>query len=183
MTFHDGEPVTADDAVFTIQKIVEIQPPAMSPGSATSKGPSRSTTRTFDINLKSPTPPSSRPVLTFLFILPEHVWADARATRWMGHRGRQRGDRQRSVQVPHLARERGARARDPCRPLRAPQPMTASAGLRSGQADADPRRDDQRDRRHRDDGAAGGHDERPRRAERPSRVPRGALAFDACSCG
>ena len=77
MTFHDGEPVTADDAVFTIQKIVEWQPPAMSSRIGNLVGAEKVDDTTFRILLKQPDAGFEITVLSYLFILPEHVWAEA----------------------------------------------------------------------------------------------------------
>jgi peptide/nickel transport system substrate-binding protein len=84
MTFHDGEAVTADDAVFTIQKVVEWQPPAMSARIGNLEGAEKVDDRTFRIALKQPDAAFEMTVLTYLFLLPEHVWADApeNAVEW-----------------------------------------------------------------------------------------------------
>jgi peptide/nickel transport system substrate-binding protein len=76
MLFHDGEKVTADDAVFTLNKAVEIQPPAMVARIANIESAVKVDDYTFDINLKTPDSAFVPTSLTFLFILPEHVWAD-----------------------------------------------------------------------------------------------------------
>ena len=77
MTFHDGEPLTADDAVFTIQKMVEWQPPALSSRIRNLEGAEKVDDRTFRVSLKAPDASFEVTVLTYLFILPEHVWRDA----------------------------------------------------------------------------------------------------------
>lgn len=77
MTFHDGEPVTADDAVFTIEKIVEVDPPAMSSRTANIKGAEKVDDHTFRIMLEGPDAAFEITVLTYLFLLPEHVWSEA----------------------------------------------------------------------------------------------------------
>jgi peptide/nickel transport system substrate-binding protein len=84
MTFHDGEPVTADDATFTIQKIVEWMPPAMSSRINNLAGAEKVDDMTFRILLKEPDAAFEMTVLTYLFILPEHVWANApeNAVEW-----------------------------------------------------------------------------------------------------
>lgn len=76
MTFHDGEPVTADDAVFTINKVVELQPPAMSSRIANLAGAEKIDDLTFNVTLKAPDASFVTTVLPYAFILPEHVWAD-----------------------------------------------------------------------------------------------------------
>lgn len=76
MTFHDGEAVTADDAVFTINKIVEIQPPTMSSRIGNIAGATKIDDHTFEFNLKKPDATFETIAMTYLFILPEHLWAD-----------------------------------------------------------------------------------------------------------
>jgi peptide/nickel transport system substrate-binding protein len=76
MTFHDGEAVTADDAVFTIKKVVEVQPPAMSSRIANLAGAEKVDELTFDVKLKASDASFVTTVLTYLFILPEHHWAN-----------------------------------------------------------------------------------------------------------
>lgn len=76
MTFHDGEPVTADDAVFTLNKVVELQPPAMSSRIANLAGAEKIDDLTFNVKLKAPDASFVTTVLPYAFILPEHVWAD-----------------------------------------------------------------------------------------------------------
>ncbi|WP_075219593.1 ABC transporter substrate-binding protein [Acuticoccus yangtzensis] len=76
MTFHDGEPVSADDAVFTINTIVELQPPAMSSRIGNLAGAEKVDDLTFNVSLKTPDASFVTTVLPYVFILPEHVWAD-----------------------------------------------------------------------------------------------------------
>lgn len=76
MKFHDGEAVTADDAVFTINKVVELQPPAMSSRIANLAGAEKVDDLTFNVKLKAPDASFVTTVLPYAFILPEHVWAD-----------------------------------------------------------------------------------------------------------
>ncbi|KQU69852.1 hypothetical protein ASC75_06800 [Aminobacter sp. DSM 101952] len=76
MTFHDGEAVTADDAVFTINKVVELQPPAMSSRIANLAGAEKVDDLTFNIKLKTPDASFVTTVLPYAFILPEHLWAN-----------------------------------------------------------------------------------------------------------
>ncbi len=84
MSFHDGEAVTADDAVYTIQKVVEWQPPAMSSRIGNLAGAEKVDDYTFRVQLKQPDAAFETTVLTYLFILPEHVWANApeNAVEW-----------------------------------------------------------------------------------------------------
>lgn len=77
MNFHDGEPVTAGDAVFTLQNVIEWQPAAMSARIGNLESVEEVDDRTFRIRLKQPDAAFETTVLTYLFILPEHVWADA----------------------------------------------------------------------------------------------------------
>jgi peptide/nickel transport system substrate-binding protein len=77
MTFHDGEAVTADDAVFTINKMVEWAPPALSARVRNIEGAQKVDDRTFRVKLKAPDASFEVTVLTYLFVLPEHVWRDA----------------------------------------------------------------------------------------------------------
>ncbi|MHA6729506.1 ABC transporter substrate-binding protein [Devosia sp. A369] len=76
MTFHDGEQVTAHDAVFTINRIVEIQPYAMSSRIVNISGAEQIDDLTFDIQLKTADASFAATILTYLFILPEHLWSD-----------------------------------------------------------------------------------------------------------
>lgn len=76
MKFHDGEAVTADDAVFTINKVVELQPPAMSSRISNLAGAEKVDDLTFNIKLKTPDASFITTVLPYAFILPEHHWAN-----------------------------------------------------------------------------------------------------------
>lgn len=76
MTFHDGEPVTAADAVFTLAKAVEVQPPAMVARVENIDRVEQVDAHSFDVFLKEPDASFVPNSLTFLFIAPEHVWAD-----------------------------------------------------------------------------------------------------------
>ncbi|MEM9231901.1 MAG: ABC transporter substrate-binding protein [Pseudomonadota bacterium] len=76
MTFHDGEAVTSDDAVFTLNKVVEVQPPAMASRLGNIENVVKVDDLTFDIQLKTSDSAFVPTALTFLFILPEHIWAD-----------------------------------------------------------------------------------------------------------
>lgn len=76
MKFHDGEAVTADDAVFTVNTVVELQPPAMSSRIANLAGAEKVDDLTFNVKLKAPDASFVTTVLTYLFILPEHHWAN-----------------------------------------------------------------------------------------------------------
>src|SRR5690606_343406 len=76
MTFHDGEAVTADDAVHTINMVVEAQPPAMSSRIVNLASAEKVDDLTFDVKLKESDASFVTTVLTYLFILPEHHWTD-----------------------------------------------------------------------------------------------------------
>ncbi|TRW99488.1 hypothetical protein FNJ84_02100 [Paracoccus sp. M683] len=76
MTFHDGEPVTADDAVYTLNTVVELQPPAMSSRIANLAGAEKIDDLTFNVKLKAPDASFVTTVLPYAFIMPEHVWAN-----------------------------------------------------------------------------------------------------------
>lgn len=76
MTFHDGEAVTAADAVYTLNMLAETQPPAMAARISNIDSAAEVDDLTFDITLKSPDATFVPNSLTFLFILPEHLWAD-----------------------------------------------------------------------------------------------------------
>ena len=75
MTFHDGEAVTADDAVYTINTIVEIAPPAVSSRTSNIASAEKVDDLTFRINLDAPDAAFEITVLTYMFILPEHIWS------------------------------------------------------------------------------------------------------------
>lgn len=75
MKFHDGEAVTADDAVYTINTIIELQPPAVSSRTSNIKSAEKIDDLTFRVNLEAPDAAFEITVLTYLFILPEHIWS------------------------------------------------------------------------------------------------------------
>ncbi|WP_168184052.1 ABC transporter substrate-binding protein [Pseudoruegeria sp. SK021] len=76
MLFHDGEAVTADDAVYTINTVVDLQPPAMSSRTSNITGAEKIDDLTFRISLNSPDAAFEITVLTYMFILPEHIWSN-----------------------------------------------------------------------------------------------------------
>lgn len=76
MKFHDGKPVTAADAVFTINYLVKWQPPNLVAALEHIKHAEQVDDLTFDITLSKPDPAVPRRSLTFLVILPEHIWKD-----------------------------------------------------------------------------------------------------------
>lgn len=74
MTFHDGEPVTSDDAVFTLNKVIEIQPPSMAARITTLTSAEKVDELTFDLKMSQPDAAFVTTSLPFLFILPQHLW-------------------------------------------------------------------------------------------------------------
>lgn len=76
MTFHDGTPVTAADAVFTLSKAVEVQPPSMVARINNIADVTQIDELTFTVKLSEPDAAFVPNSLTFLFILPQHLWAD-----------------------------------------------------------------------------------------------------------
>ncbi|RJE78840.1 ABC transporter substrate-binding protein [Paracoccus sp. JM45] len=74
MTFHDGKPVTADDAVFTLNKVIDVQPPSMAARIVTLDSAEMVDDLTFDIKMKMPDASFVTTGLPFLFILPKHLW-------------------------------------------------------------------------------------------------------------
>lgn len=74
MDFHDGTPVTAKDAVFSLNLVLEEQPAGLSDAVEPVEGVEQVDDLTFRINLSEPTPTFPTASLTTLFILPEHIW-------------------------------------------------------------------------------------------------------------
>jgi peptide/nickel transport system substrate-binding protein len=74
MTFHDGKPVTAADAVFSLNKMVELQPPVLADSLVAIESAEEVDELTFRINLAEPSPAILRQGLTDLVILPKHIW-------------------------------------------------------------------------------------------------------------
>jgi peptide/nickel transport system substrate-binding protein len=74
MTFHDGQPVTADDAVFSINYMLQLQPPGMSDALASIAGAEKVDDLTFRVSLTQPDPAIFTQALTDLVILPQHIW-------------------------------------------------------------------------------------------------------------
>jgi peptide/nickel transport system substrate-binding protein len=73
MTFHDGKPVTADDAVFSINMMVKVKPPVLANGLVGITSAEKVDNLTFRIKLAQPNPAILRQ-LTALMILPKHIW-------------------------------------------------------------------------------------------------------------
>jgi peptide/nickel transport system substrate-binding protein len=74
MTFHDGKPVTADDAVFSINMMVEKQPAVLADALTGIKGAEKVDDLTFRIKLAEPNAAIYRQALVQLVILPKHIW-------------------------------------------------------------------------------------------------------------
>ncbi len=74
MTFHDGKPVTAEDAVFSLNMMVEQQPPVLADSLAGIESAEAIDDLTFRLKLAEPNPAILRQGLTDLVILPKHVW-------------------------------------------------------------------------------------------------------------
>lgn len=74
MTFHDGKPVTAEDAVFGINLAVKLQPPAIADSLIGIKGAEKVDDLTFRLLLTAPNPAVVRQGLAGLVILPKHIW-------------------------------------------------------------------------------------------------------------
>ena len=74
MTFHDGKPVTTDDAVFSLNLMVEKQPPVLADSLAGIENAEKVDDLTFRINMAEPNPAILRQGLTDLVILPKHIW-------------------------------------------------------------------------------------------------------------
>lgn len=76
MTFHDGEPVTVDDAVFSINYAKEHEPPHFAVALERIEDAEAVDDRTLRINLTEPDAAFFRASLGFLPIVPQHVWED-----------------------------------------------------------------------------------------------------------
>ncbi|GEM_PF-2824387 len=76
MKFHDGKPVTAEDAVFTFSKVIELQPPAMSSRIANLASAEKIDDLSFNVKLKAADASFVTTVLPYAFILPAHLWQD-----------------------------------------------------------------------------------------------------------
>ncbi|HET9902303.1 MAG TPA: ABC transporter substrate-binding protein [Xanthobacteraceae bacterium] len=74
MTFHDGKPVTAEDAVFSFNLMVKHQPPVIADALRSIKGAERIDDMGFRLKLSEPNAAIFRHALTKLVILPKHVW-------------------------------------------------------------------------------------------------------------
>ncbi len=75
MTFHDGKPVTAADAVFSINLMVQHKPPVIADALTGMKAAEKVDDSTLRIKLEQPNAAIFRHALTKLVILPEHIWS------------------------------------------------------------------------------------------------------------
>lgn len=76
MQFHDGEPVTVDDVVFTFDYAKEHQFASWIPILDVVDSVEALDASTVQFNLSQPFAPFEANVLTGFFIVPEHIWAD-----------------------------------------------------------------------------------------------------------
>ena len=74
MTFHDGEPVTAADAVFSINMGLSTDSAVIADSLTGINGAEQVDELTFRISLEAPNPAIYRQGLTDLVILPKHIW-------------------------------------------------------------------------------------------------------------
>ncbi|MEN9062150.1 ABC transporter substrate-binding protein [Ponticoccus litoralis] len=179
MTFHDGEAVTADDAVYTINTVVDLAPPAVSSRTSNITSAEKIDDLTFRINLKAPDAAFEITVLTYMFILPEHIWSahDGDLLEWdivaddavIGS-----GPFQFQTWRPNEVHELATYAEH----WEAPE-YDGLRRLALGPGRCHPLCDAGRHRRYRHDGSAGCDDVRSGRAERQSRVHRSAVPRDA----
>ncbi|ARS90200.1 ABC transporter substrate-binding protein [Natrarchaeobaculum aegyptiacum] len=76
MTFHDGEPVTAEDLAFTFNFLSEYNFPSFDAYTADIDGAETETDLTVRVELDGPNVAFVNSALTFINLLPEHIWAD-----------------------------------------------------------------------------------------------------------
>jgi len=76
MTFHDGEPVTAEDLEFTFNFLTEYDFPKYDPFLSDVEDASLETDRTVRVSLAQPNVAFLNSAMTFMNILPMHVWQD-----------------------------------------------------------------------------------------------------------
>ena len=74
MKFHDGKPVTVDDAKFTFDYILQHKFPALSRVPDSIESVEVADRRTLRFRLKAPFAPFVASVLGFTFIAPKHIW-------------------------------------------------------------------------------------------------------------
>lgn len=76
MEFHDGEPVTVEDLEFTFNFLGEYDFPKFDPFLSDVEGVEVQTDRTLRVNLAQPNVAFLNSSMTFMNILPEHIWSD-----------------------------------------------------------------------------------------------------------
>jgi peptide/nickel transport system substrate-binding protein len=74
MKFHDGRPVTVDDAVFSFNYWIKWQPPLWTAGITNQESAEKIDDRTFRVKLKQPWAAFFAVDLSFAVILPKHIW-------------------------------------------------------------------------------------------------------------
>lgn len=75
MKFHDGVPVTVDDAVFSFNYWIKYQPPLWTSFVANQKSAKKIDDHTFQVELFKPDPDFATIVLSAVIVLPEHIWS------------------------------------------------------------------------------------------------------------
>jgi peptide/nickel transport system substrate-binding protein len=80
MKFHDGKPVTVEDAAFTFDFIAKWKFPALARVTGTVESTEIVPPRTLRFHLKQPSAPFVANVLGFTFIAPKHIWQDIGAS-------------------------------------------------------------------------------------------------------
>jgi peptide/nickel transport system substrate-binding protein len=76
MSWHDGEDVTVEDLKFTFDFFTEYSFPKFDPFVSGIESTSIQTDRTLRVNLEGPDVAFLTSAMTFVNILPEHIWAD-----------------------------------------------------------------------------------------------------------
>jgi peptide/nickel transport system substrate-binding protein len=74
MKFHDGQPVTVDDAVFSFNYWIKWQPPLWTAGIVNQQSAEKVDDRTFRVKLKQPWAAFFAVDLAFAVLLPKHIW-------------------------------------------------------------------------------------------------------------
>ena len=80
MKFHDGRPVTVEDAKFTLDFIKQWKFPALARVNDTVESTEIVPPRTLRFRLKQPNAPFLANVLGYTFIAPRHIWQDVAAS-------------------------------------------------------------------------------------------------------
>jgi peptide/nickel transport system substrate-binding protein len=74
MKFHDGQPVTVDDAVFSFNYWIKWQPPLWTAGITNQQSAEKIDDRVFRVKLKQPWAAFFAVDLSFAVLLPKHIW-------------------------------------------------------------------------------------------------------------